>query len=155
MITHANLLYSGERQSSMRALDDGERCLTALPWFHVNCQCVTVLAALAVGGTAILLERYSASRFMEQVRRHRATQVTLGSMLVRTLLAQPASPDDANHEVRRAFYGLAITDEEREAFERRFAMTLLNGYGLTEAVAEVMGVPVHGPKRWPSIGLPV
>src|SRR6478672_5719284 len=34
-------------------------------------------------------------------------------------------------------------------------MTLLNGYGLTEAVAEVTGVPVHGPKRWPSIGLPV
>ncbi|HWI71468.1 MAG TPA: AMP-binding protein [Baekduia sp.] len=155
MITHANLLHSGERQSSMRALDDGERCLTALPWFHVNCQCVTVLAALAVGGTAILLERYSASRFMEQVRRHRATQVTLGSMLVRTLLAQPPSPDDARHDVRRAFYGLAITDEERETFERRFSMTLLNGYGLSEAVAEVTAVPVHGPKRWPSIGLPV
>lgn len=155
MITHANLLHSAERQSSMRALDDGERCLTALPWFHVNCQCVTVLAALAVGGTAILLERYSASRFMGQVRRHRATQVTLGSTLVRTLLAQPPDPDDARHHVRRAFYGLAITDEEREAFESRFAMTLLNGYGLTEAAAEVASVPVHGPKRWPSIGLPV
>lgn len=155
MITHANLLHSAERQSSMRALDDGERCLTALPWFHVNCQCVTVLAALAVGGTAILLERYSASRFMEQVRRHNATQITLGSTLVRTLLAQPSAPEDAQHQVRRTFYGLAITDEEREAFERRFAMTLLNGYGLTEAAAEVTAVPVHGPKRWPSIGLPV
>jgi crotonobetaine/carnitine-CoA ligase len=155
MITHANLVHSAERQWSMRALQDGARCLSALPWFHVNCQCVTVLAALAVGGTAILLERYSASRFMAQVRRHRATQVTLGSMLVRTLLAQPPSPEDARHDVRRAFYGLPITDEEREAFERRFAMTLLNGYGLSEAVAEVTAVPVHGPKRWPSIGLPV
>lgn len=155
MVTHANLLHSAERQSSMRALQDGDRCLTALPWFHINCQCVTVLTALAVGGTAILLERYSASRFMEQVRRHRATQVTLGSMLVRTLLAQPPSPEDVRHEVRRAFYGLPITDEERQAFERRFAMTLLNGYGLSEAVAEVTAVPVHGPKRWPSIGLPV
>ena len=107
MITHANLLHSGERQSSMRALDAGERCLTALPWFHVNCQSVTVLAALAVGGTAILLERYSARRFMDQVRRHRATQVTLGAMLVRTLLSQPPSDVDAQHVVRRAFYGLA------------------------------------------------
>lgn len=155
MITHANLLHSSERQSSMRALEDGERCLTCLPWFHINCQVVTVMAAMAVGGTAILLERYSASRFMEQVRRHRATQVTLGSMLVRTLLSQPETPEDRRHNVRRAFYGLAITDAEREAFERRFAMTLLNGYGLTEAVAEVTGVPIHGPKRWPSIGLPV
>ena len=155
MITHANLLHSAERQWSMRALQDGERCLSALPWFHVNCQCVTVLAALAVGGTAILLERYSASRFMGQLRRHRATQVTLGSMLVRTLLAQPPSPDDGHHDVRRAFYGLPISDAERDAFERRFAMTLLNGYGLSEAVAEVTSVPVHGPKRWPSIGLPV
>jgi carnitine-CoA ligase len=154
MITHANLLHSGERQSSMRAFDEGERCLTPLPWFHVNCQSVTVMAALAVGGTAILLERYSATRFMEQVRRHRATQVTLGSMLVRTLLAQPLSADDAAHQVRRAFYGLAITDEEHDAFEKRFNMTLLNGYGLTEAVSEVTTAPVFGPKCWPSIGLP-
>jgi carnitine-CoA ligase len=155
MITHANLLHSGERQSSMRALDAGERCLTALPWFHVNCQSVTVLAALAVGGTAILLERYSARRFMDQVRRHRATQVTLGAMLVRTLLSQPPSDEDAQHVVRRAFYGLAISDREKHEFERRFGMTLLNGYGLSEAVAEVFAVPVFGPKRWPSLGLPV
>jgi crotonobetaine/carnitine-CoA ligase len=155
MITHANLLHSGERLSSVRDLQDGDRCLTPLPWFHVNCQCVTVLAALAVGGTAILLERYSASRFMEQVRRHRATQITLGSMLVRTLLAQPPLPEDGRHNVRRAFYGLAITEAEKDTFEERFAMTLLNGYGLTEAAAEVMSVPVHRPKRWPSIGLPV
>lgn len=155
MLTHANLLHSAERQSSMRALEDGERCLTALPWFHVNCQCVTVMAALAVGGTAILLERYSVSRFMEQVRRHRATQVTLGSMLVRTLLAQPPSELDNSHDVRRAFYGLPITEKEREDFEERFSMTLLNGYGLTEASAEVTAVPIFGPKKWPSIGLPV
>lgn len=154
LLTHANLLRSGERSSKSMYLTSEERCLTALPAFHVNAQSLTVLAALTVGGTCILLEEYRATKFWEQVRAHGATQISLVAMLARTLLAQPPRDTDKDHRVRRVFYALNITGAEREEFESRFGVELVNGYGLSEAMTVVTIAPVFGPKRWPSIGLP-
>jgi carnitine-CoA ligase len=154
VLTHANWLWSGERASHTYRLDDRDRLLTALPLFHVNAQSFTLLSALSVGALAIFLEAYSASRFLDQVRRHRATQTNLVATLVRTLLAQPERPDDAEHQLRRVGYAINISDAEKEAFERRFGVELLNGYGLSEAMTEVTVAPVYGERRWPSIGRP-
>lgn len=154
MLTHGNYLYSGERESRSLFLDESDRLLTSLPMFHVNAQSNTLLAALTVGGTAILLESYSASRFWHQVRTHRATQLSLVAMQLRTLLAQSASPEDVDHNVRRVIYAINVSTPEKEAFEARFNLILCNGYGLSEAMTLVTAAPVFGPKRWPSIGLP-
>jgi crotonobetaine/carnitine-CoA ligase len=154
VLTHANWLWAGERATHWLRVDDRDRLLTALPLFHCNAQSFTLMAALTVGATAIFLEEYSASRFIEQVRRHRATHTSLVATLVRTLLAQPERHDDAGHELRRVGYAINVSDAEKEAFERRFGVELLNGYGLSEAMTEVSVCPVYGEKRWPSIGRP-
>lgn len=153
-LTHANCLRSGERMMKSLLLDESDRCLTALPAFHSNAQSVTILPSLTVGGTCILLEQYRASRYWDQLRAHDATQTSLVAMQVRTLLKQPHAPTDTNHRVRRIFFAINVTDEEKDAFERRFAVELINGYGLSEALTIVSVAPVFGPKRWPSIGLP-
>jgi crotonobetaine/carnitine-CoA ligase len=154
MLTHANLLRSGLDTVHCLWLDEGERCLTALPLFHVNAQGVSVLSALTVGGTLVVIEEFRASRFWEQVRRHRATQTALVAMQLRTVLAQPPDPTERDHAVRRLFYAINVTDGEKARFEERFAVTLINGYGLSEAMVLVTVAPVVGPRRWPSIGLP-
>lgn len=154
VLTHANWLWAGERASHWHRVEQSDRLLTALPLFHVNAQSFTLLSALTVGGTAIFLEQYSASRFLDQVRRHRATQTNLVATLVRTLLAQPPRPDDAEHELRRVGFSINVSDAEKEAFERRFGVELLNGYGLSEAMTEVAVAPVYGERRWPSVGRP-
>lgn len=155
LLTHANALHSGERSSRALLLDTSERCLTSLPVFHVNAQSLTVLSSLTVGGTCIVLEEYRATRFWDQVRAHRATQISLVAMQARTLLAQPPRDTDAEHDVRRVFYALNITVDERDLFEKRYGVELVNGYGLSEAMTLVTVAPVFGPKRWPSIGLPL
>jgi carnitine-CoA ligase len=154
MLTHANFLRTGERASRAVALDETDRCLTALPLFHINAQQSAVLPSLTVGASCVLLEEYHASTFWEQVRTHRATCVSLVAMQVRTLLAQPARETDQQHSVRRARYSINVLTEEKERFERRFGVELLNQYGLSEAVGGVTSAPVFGEKRWPSIGLP-
>lgn len=154
MLTHANCLYAGEREWRILGLQPRDRCLTALPAFHVNAQTVTILSALTVGATCVLLAEYSASRFWDQVRAHQATALSLVAMQVRTLLAQPPQPTDVEHTVRRIMYAINVLDEERTEFERRFAVELTNGYGLSEAMTIVTVAPVHGEKRWPSVGLP-
>jgi crotonobetaine/carnitine-CoA ligase len=128
LLTHANSVFGGDQAARSLHLDATDRLLTALPIFHVNAQSCTVIAALTVGGTCVLLEEYRASRFWEQVRRHRATEISLVAMQARTLLAQPPREDDRDHAVRRVFYALNIGAEERNAFERRFGVELVNGY---------------------------
>ncbi|WP_344899749.1 AMP-binding protein [Actinomadura meridiana] len=154
LVTHANLLFAGEMVVRSYLLDDTDRLLTALPLFHLNAQVLSMLAALTAGGTLIVLAEYHASTFWAQIRAHRATQTSLVGMLVRTLLAQPSDPSDSRHALRRVSFALNVTDPERAAFEERFAVELINGYGLSEAVAGVAVCPVNGPKRWPSVGLP-
>jgi crotonobetaine/carnitine-CoA ligase len=51
-------------------------------------------------------------------------------------------------------YSINCTDAEKEEFERRFGVELLNGYGLTEAIGNAIRVPIDGKRRWPSVGLP-
>lgn len=154
MLTHANALHGGEETVKGVMLDNSDRCLTALPLFHCNAQALTVLGALTAGATLILLEEFRASRFWEQVRQYRATYTSLVAMQLRTLLAQPPAPTDNHHHVRRLFYAINVTDAEKEAFEQRYAVKLINGYGMSELMILGSIVPVFGPQKWPSIGLP-
>jgi crotonobetaine/carnitine-CoA ligase len=153
MLTHANCLRAGLDSVHCLWLDEGERCITALPLFHVNGQGMTILAAMTVGGTAIVIEEFSASRFWKQVREHRATQTAIVAMQLRTLIAQPPDPADRDHGLRKVFYAINVSDQEKDAFEERFGVALINGYGLSEAMTLLTVSPVVGPRRWPSIGL--
>lgn len=154
--THANCLWSAYRFAMQARLNPADRNLTALPGFHVNCLDQTLFSSLVSGATAILLERYSATRFMEQVRMHRATVISLVPLLIRTILAQVPTREDRDHDVRLAIGGLQITREELKEFEERFGLgvPILGGYGLTEASTNVTLTVLGGDPHWPSIGLP-
>jgi crotonobetaine/carnitine-CoA ligase len=154
VITHANCVYSGWSKAAAMELTDGDRVLSALPVFHVNAQSA-LLAALTAGASLVLLERYSASRYCGQLAAHGATVTSLVGTQVRTLLRQEPGPDDRAHATTRAWFSLNVTDGERAAFEQRFGIRLLNGYGLTEAFTSVTQAPLHGPDCWPAVGAPL
>lgn len=154
MLTHANCLWSGERVCKHTRLAPGERNLTALPCFHVNAQSISVLSSLTAGATLVLLEMFSATRFWEQVRRHRANITSLVPALMRTIYAQPPAPEDRDHALRVVFYAINCTDKEKTDFEERFGVRFMNGYGLSEAMTIVTLAPIDGNRKWPSIGLP-
>lgn len=153
MLTHAHCLRAGLDSVHCLWLDEGERCLTALPMFHVNAQAMSLLGTLTVGGTLIMLEEFRASKFWSQVRAHGATQTCLVAMQLRTILAQPPAPGERDHQVRRLFFAINVTDQEKQEFEARFGVGLINGYGLSEAMTLLTCAPIVGPRRWPSIGL--
>ena len=154
MLTHANCLRAGLDAVHCLWLDEGERCLTALPLFHVNAQAMSLLGVLTVGGTLIVVQEFRATKFWQQVRRHEATQTCLVAMQLRTVLAQPPQEGERDHKVRRLFFAINVTDTEKETFEERFGVTLINGYGLSEGMTLLTCSPIVGPRRWPSIGLP-
>lgn len=154
MLTHANCVKAGLDSVQNFWLGIGERCLTSLPLFHVNAQAISALGALTTGGTLILLEEFRASRFWKQVRDHKATHTAIVAMQLRTMLAQPVDPGERDHGLKRIFYAINVTDEEKDEFEARFAVRLQNGFGQTEAMTLICCSPATGPRHWPSVGLP-
>ena len=155
VISHKSTLIQGISVAMLFGMTPADRSCVVLPLFHVNGQYVGVLPALTVGGTIVLLEVYSASKFWNQVRKHRCTLMSIVPMLLRTMLAQPARQDDAQHQVRFSFYALTTTDEEWEQFESRFGVKLIEGYGLSETLGICSSNPVvHGTTKRHCIGLP-
>jgi crotonobetaine/carnitine-CoA ligase len=155
VISHASSLIQGIAISQALAMTPEDRTCVVLPLFHVNGQYVGVVPTLTVGGTLVLLESYSATRFWEQVRAHDCSLTSIVPMQLRTMLAQPPHPDDARHRVRFSFYALPTTDDEWDRFEQRFGVRLVEGYGLSETLGICTCNPVFGRSKRHCIGLPV
>ena len=156
MHTHANRIRSGYRVTATCRLFPEDRSLSAFPAFHVNCLDGTLFAALVSGGTAVLLEEFSARRFWDQVTHHRATIVPLLPTVIRALLARPPSAADREHSVRYVGTGLHLSSEELEQFAQRYGIpAITTGYGLTEASTGVLSTLQEGDQHYPSIGMPL
>ena len=79
--------------------NENDRVLCVLPLFHVNALCHTCIAMLSVGGSIVLTEKFSASRFWDEVREHGITT----SSLMRTIpqiLAEPAGESRTTATIR-------------------------------------------------------
>lgn len=100
-----------------------------LPLFHTDAQMFGVYMPLVFGTPGTLVERFSASRFWGQVRESGATATNLlGAMAVILMRAAPSADDDNPVRICQCI----PMAPDRQAFERRFAMTLVTGYGQTE-----------------------
>lgn len=152
---HASIIQ-GIALAQHFGLNQDERTCVVLPLFHVNGQFVGIIPTLTVGGTIVLLQNYSATRYWSQVRRHNCTFISIVPMILRTLLAQPPQDTDNQHAIRTSFYALPTSDLEWTRFESRFGVRLIEGYGLTETFGICTANPVvHGTTKRHCIGLPV
>ncbi|AGS69799.1 acyl-CoA synthetase [Streptomyces collinus] len=111
-----------------------------MPMFHGNAVIADWAPALAAGAGVALRRRFSASGFLTDVRRYRATYFTYVGRAVQYLLATPARPDDRDHPLRTGF-GTEAGAADAAAFERRFGVRLVEGYGSSEGGAAIQWAP--------------
>jgi len=102
----------------------------------------------------VVCEQFSASRFSSLVREYDCTICSLVSATLKMILAQPEHPLDAENNMWRCPYAIAILDDEWDAFEKRFNTTLIDLYGLTETYAPCTIMPIWGEHRRGSVGWP-
>lgn len=100
------------------------------PIYHVFGSEVLVLS-LMVPVTLVLVPRFSASRFWDEVHANGCTHIHFVGGVLQLLLKQPSSPLDRTHGARIAWGGGCPVDVWR-AFEARFGVTIREGYGMTE-----------------------
>ena len=132
MLTHQMYVASGQGFAHWTEATSDDRFFTCLPFFHANAQYYSTMGTLAAGATLVVEERFSASRFWDQVRNAQATVVNFIGMMMPVLSKQPESPLD-RHNTVRLFYGSPSFDPDfLQAFQDRFDTAIIVGFGMTE-----------------------
>lgn len=104
---------------------------TCLPLFHGNAMGLTARVAMGAGVPFGLEKRFSASRFWEPIRRWEVTSFNALGAMIPILMKQPEKPDDADNPVRLIF-SAACPSNLWIAFEKRFNVKLMEGYGAVD-----------------------
>lgn len=119
------------------------------PMFHLDATVMTIVPALLLRGVAAIGERFSVSRYWDEVRALQATVFDFMGATVTMLWKQPPTPRDRDHRARLG-WGVPLPSFAPQ-FEERFGCRLVELYGSTEA-GGVMYMPLHGPRRTGSCG---
>jgi crotonobetaine/carnitine-CoA ligase len=129
MVPHALALTCA--WDSLNYLDRwGKTIYCPLPLFHAAALWDGMLSALLGGGSIAIVERFSASRFWDDVRRFDA-QVTMSVFsMIPILLNQPPSPRDRDHPMQTFYMGKSSLDEP---LRERFGVRSVETYTSTEA----------------------
>jgi carnitine-CoA ligase len=114
-------------------LTAADRMMTSLPLFHINAPAYSVMGSLACGAGLVLLERFSASHFLDAARRHGATEFNAIGAMLEILMRQPERPDDASTPLRLCYTGPAPEQERQLEMERRFGLRIVVGYAMSES----------------------
>jgi crotonobetaine/carnitine-CoA ligase len=99
---------------------------------------------LSVGGSIVLTEKFSASRFWDEVREYGITTSSLMRTIPQILLSLPEKPDDGDNPLRLIV--TLLSPEMHLRFEERFKLTGVPSYSLTEDILSVIG-PQNMPKE--------
>jgi len=131
-VRQAQLFIAGWR------IEEADVLYNPFPLFHIDASVLTLAPAIVRGCTAALGERFSATRFWDEVRELEATVFDYMGATLTMLWKQPPRSDDADNPVRLA-WGVPLPDFAG-GFEERFGLRLVEGFGMTDC-----GVPVYQP----------
>jgi crotonobetaine/carnitine-CoA ligase len=131
MLSHHQLLSFGAFYSQISQVGEGDVILNYLPHFHVAGKFLST-SCLMTGARMALRERFSVSRFWEDVRAEGVTNFIAVGGVCNMLAARPERPDDDDNPVRLV-YAVPAPAEIYDEFERRFGCRLVEAYGSTEA----------------------
>ena len=158
MLTHANFL--GNIASCRRAISlvPDDSFLLALPMFHSFSLTVNVLLPIAAGCTIVLLESVRPLDKLLRALVADGPTIFAGMPALYVAFCRADLPADAlaQTRLRMCISGSApLAEATLTAFESRFPVPLLEGYGLSEAAPVVSLNPLDGVRKVRSIGVPL
>ncbi len=128
--THANAIWASRLGSRNIGLGPDDRYLIYLPFFHVNAQSWSLFSVLGAGATAVLMPKWSTSRFWDVIVRHEITHISLMPFAIPTIM----SPDKpAEHTLRIGVFGLVMPE-----LDELLGIEVIAAFGMTETVTHAI-----------------
>jgi len=159
MLTNGNIVSEGMMVATWGRLDETDTFLAILPIFHGFGLSVCVNAALLAGAKTVLIPKFTMKKVAGLIKKKRPTFLIGVPTLFKALLDEKDFRNADLSFLKMAFSGAdTLPRSLKEAFDKTVRKnggkaSLLEGYGLTEAVTAIMASPAHE-YREGSIGLP-
>ena len=153
MLKHFAFAFAPSHRARALGWTEDDRVMVVMPLFHVNALCHMTIAMMSAGGVVVLKDRFSASRFWDDVDTYGVTTSSIMQTIPRILLNRPHDPADADSPLRQVM-ALLPPDVHLE-FERRFGVTAVPSYSLTEDLLSVLGPLEESRRKLGSCGVAI
>jgi long-chain acyl-CoA synthetase len=156
-LTHANLFFNSDECSSrLLKLDHGIVGLAVLPLFHSFGQTLLQNAVLQAGGTVVMMPRFDPGLALGLIQKHRVNFFCGVPTMYFALLHHPKGDRYDLSSLKLCISGgSAMPPDVMKAFDEKFGVNILEGYGLTETSPVASFNVFERPKKPGSIGLPI
>ncbi len=159
LLSHANLISGGACATNAHHLGPQDRALCVLPLYHINGLCVTLMGPLVSGGSVVMPNRFSASRFWDQVRQYDCTWFSVVPTQISYLLHESQKGNGPQEKPPHLRFGRSasapLAPDVQRAFETRFGIPIIETMGLTETAAQILSNPLPpGTRKIGSPGIP-
>ncbi|HEY6286306.1 MAG TPA: long-chain fatty acid--CoA ligase [Ktedonobacteraceae bacterium] len=159
-LSHLNMLLNARLSDSMYPRMDHDVHLITLPLFHSFGQSVQLNAGLYNRATLVLLPRFTPDATFRLMEREGVTIFAGVPTMYWALLNHPGAEKYDLAKIARHLRlcvsgGAAMPVEVMKAFEAKFNVTILEGYGLSETSPIATFNRLDRPTKPGSIGLPV
>jgi long-chain acyl-CoA synthetase len=156
-LSHFNLFYNAEYASTyLTPGDSSQVALAVLPLFHSFGQTCIQNATIRLGGTLVMLPRFEPKLAFELMHKHKVTVFGGVPTMYFALLHYPeASQYDLSSLKFCMSGGAAMPVEVMRAFDEKYNVSILEGYGLSETSPVASFNLLSRPKKPGSIGLPI
>ncbi len=133
-------------------LKESDVYYTALALCHGNALLLTVTLSMNAGATVALARKFSASGFWDDIRRFDVTIFNTIGSIIPILMKQPEKLNDSDNLVHHVL-SAACPADMWVPFEKRFGVTLYEGYGAVDSGGK--GVMNFGTAPPGSLGKPM
>jgi long-chain acyl-CoA synthetase len=159
LLTHRNIIANARQISQWLQFTDHDRLLTIMPLFHMNAVSVTTMSALYAGGSTVVSQKFSASKFWNIISDYKITSFgSVATMLSMLLNTYPDGVPEGliTDQLRFAMCGSApVPAEVMKKFEETFNCPVIEGYGLSESTCRSTFNPPDERRRPGSCGMPI
>ncbi len=156
-LTHFNMFYNAEYSATkLMPLSADTTALAVLPLFHSFGQTVIQNGVLSQGGRLVLLPRFEPTQAFQLMQKHRVTLFAGVPTMYFALLNHPeAESFDLSALKLCCSGGAAMPVEVMKAFDAKYNVNILEGYGLSETSPVASFNTLDRPKKPGSVGVPI
>jgi long-chain acyl-CoA synthetase len=155
-LTHIGLYMNADIPGRLFAVRPDDVVITVLPMFHVFGMSSIVNVCVRFGCTMSLLPRFTPAAVLTAIQRDRATIFEGVPTMFADLLSEPDLDRYDLSSLRIAISGGAsIPAPVLDAFEQRFGLIILEGYGMTETASTITFNLSADQRRPYSVGKPI
>lgn len=157
VLTHANILDTGDAFVEALGTTREDRVATGLPLYHVFGQVSVMTSSMRSGASVFLLHPFDGAAMLQLVASRHITALSgVPTMWIAMLHAETdLGPEDFAALRMASSGGAAMPLEVAQAFQARFGARILDGYGLSETAGAATVTRPEGESKELSVGPPL